>query len=248
MSDRLRGAPEGTTKTSHPIGAYAKWVEEIARLRAAFGAPVIALTGDRGGITASALRTALGGIERTGLIDWRDGAPRQLRDGLMDPPAAATALIVVVDPAVVKRAGAAARALAPDVMLYAGGIDPAICFETMERLGSPEAVVLDRDDPRHGQCLDTLRTLPRLRCVDYGRHAGADVRLIDCQLYTSCSSASVRIGRDVFDLCMGAPGLAFIDAALATLATVRVLGGDVTGAASRFAAGPDAHQTATTGN
>lgn len=239
MSDRLRGVPDGATKTIHPIGAYAKWVEDIARLRAAFGAPVIALAADHVGIAASALRTALGGIERTGLIDWRGGAPRHLRDGLIDLPAATAALVVIIDPVTVKRAGAAARALAPDAMLCADGIDPAICFETMERLGGPGALVLNRDDPLHGQCLQALGALPRLHCIDFGRHARAGARLIDCHLYTTCSAISVRIGRETLDLCIGAPGPALVAAVLAALATVRVLGGDLAGAAARFATAPN---------
>lgn len=236
MSDRLTTPQRGI----HPMGRDAKWIEAIASLRAGFAAPVVALAHDPMDRAAGALRTALGGVERVGLIDWRAGDPRDLRDGLVDQPASTAALIVRIDPATLPMAGPSARALVPDALLFMDGIDPGTCYDTVERLGGADALVLHRDDPRHALCLTALGTFTGIRAFNFGSHRDSSVRLIDCQLYTTCSAVSAQIGREVMDLCIGAPGPDRVAAALAALAVVRALGGDVAAAAARFAGAEDA--------
>jgi hypothetical protein len=163
---------------------------------------------------------------------------------LLDLAADTGALAVQIDPDTLKGAGPFSRALAPDVVLFARGIDPALCLEMVERLGEAEAIILDRDDPRYAGCLEALEDVRGVRALSFGTNRDAAVRLIDCQLYTTCSAVQIQSGRLAFDFCIGAPGPHRVSAALAALTTVKALGGDLATAAGRFAGADEAEANA----
>jgi len=230
MSDRRTSA----VRRAHPIGREAKWIDAIAALRADFRAPVALTIGAPGGPFADALAAALGGARPAPVVDWRLAGPKVLKAAFEDAPDDASALILAVEIAALRRGAAHARALDPEVVLFEECVDPSLALETVERLGRVGAVVLNADDPRCIGCLAALHEVPRLRVAAYGRGQGAAVRILDAQLYTTCSAARVQVGRESFDMSIGAPGFERLDAALAALAAVKALGGDVAAASARF--------------
>lgn len=230
MSDR-RKSPQRRT---HPLGREAKWIEAIAALRADFRAPVALTIGAPTGPSADALAAALGGARPAPVVDWRLAGPKVLKAAFEEAPEDAPAIVLAAEIAALRRGAAHARALDPDVVLFEECVEPALALETIERLGRVGAVVLAADDPRCTGCIAALQEVPGLRVVSYGRAQGASVRILDAQLYTTCSAASIQVGRESFDMSIGAPGFERLDAALAALAAVKALGGDLTTASARF--------------
>ncbi|MEQ8603528.1 MAG: hypothetical protein RIB45_09420 [Marivibrio sp.] len=230
MSDRRASR----TRRTHPIGREAKFIEAIAALRAGFQAPVALTIGAPDGPFADALAAALGGARPAPVVDWRLAGPKVLKAAFEDAPDDAPALVLAAEIAALRRGAAHARALDPDVVLFEECVDPSLALETVERLGRVGAVVLNADDPRCTGCLAALEDVPGLRVAAYGRRPGAAVRVLDAQFYTTCSAACLQVGRDSFDMSIGAPGFERLDAALAALTAVKALGGDVAAASARF--------------
>ena len=73
------------------------------------------------------------------------------------------------------------------------------------------------------------------RILSFGESEGADVRLVDCSLYATCSAVTARIGTETFDFCLAQPGKHWVMNALGVLAMVKALGGDLGVAAAQFA-------------
>jgi len=219
------------------MGLDAAQIEDIASLREAFKGPVIAILGDADARHVSAAEMALGSPGDVGVIDWRIPDPDDLQRDLAALPGDIGALLVRLDANWLKTAGPCPRSLCPDVVIFADGVDPAIGFDMIERLGGARTVILPQDDPRHGPCVEAMSGIKGLSLFTHGRARTASVRLLDCQLYTTCSALSVQIGRTIHDICIGAPGMARVQATLAALVALKALGGDIEQACLRFAGG-----------
>ncbi|MDW3204068.1 MAG: UDP-N-acetylmuramoylalanyl-D-glutamyl-2,6-diaminopimelate--D-alanyl-D-alanine ligase [Alphaproteobacteria bacterium] len=104
-------------------------------------------------------------------------------------------------------------------------------FDGMEPNGT---AVLFRDSPLYDRLAAKAEAADVHRILSFGSHEGADIRLIDSSLHAACSAATVRIGNDTFDYCIGAPGLHWVMNSLAVLAAVKALGEDPVAAAATF--------------
>ncbi|MCR9221408.1 MAG: hypothetical protein NXI21_14375 [Alphaproteobacteria bacterium] len=240
MSDRRRTP----SRSAHPLGREAETVDQAISLRDGFAAPVVAIAGDRAGGASTALVAALAAALGVGApvprIDWTDGAPDAFLQGMRDAPGTAAALLLAIDAERLRRAGAHTRAARPDAVLFVGGIDPAPALEAVDALGGARAVVLDQEDPRTPDCIQALAGVKGLRVLQVGRGREAAVRLVEAQLYTTCSAVTVSVGRETLDFCIGTPGLDAIEAAVSALAVVKAVGGDPAASTTRFARAADA--------
>ncbi|WP_421875321.1 UDP-N-acetylmuramoylalanyl-D-glutamyl-2,6-diaminopimelate--D-alanyl-D-alanine ligase [Pacificispira sp.] len=104
-------------------------------------------------------------------------------------------------------------------------------FDGMEPNGT---AILFRDSPLFGRLSAKAEAADVRRILSFGTDADADVRLVDSSLHASCSAATVRIGNDTFDYCIGAPGIHWVMNSLAVLAAIKALGEDPVAAAATF--------------
>lgn len=95
--------------------------------------------------------------------------------------------------------------------------------------------ILFRDNPHYERLRRHADAAGVGRILTFGEHEDADIRLLDCSLHTSCSAASVQIGSQTFDYCIGAPGRHWVMNSLAVLSAVRALGLDPVAASATFA-------------
>lgn len=105
-------------------------------------------------------------------------------------------------------------------------------FDGMEPNGT---AILFRDSPLYDRLAAKAAAAGVRKILSFGCHENADIRLVDSSLHSACSAATVRIGNETLDYCIGAPGLHWVMNSLAVLAAVKALGEDPVGAAATFA-------------
>ncbi|HVR68195.1 MAG TPA: CapA family protein [Verrucomicrobiae bacterium] len=86
--------------------------------------------------------------------------------------------------------------------------------------------VINRDIAMYDQVLERARRFEAPRIVTYGRHAGADIRLLDFELHGEYSRARAVVHGEEIEYEVPVPGSAMIANSLAMLAAVEAVGAD----------------------
>lgn len=95
--------------------------------------------------------------------------------------------------------------------------------------------ILNRDNPFFEHLRAKAEAASVGRVLSFGEAEDANIRLINCDLHTSCGAATVAMDGRTLDYCVGAPGKHWVLNTLAVLAAVRALGLDPVDAAASFA-------------
>jgi UDP-N-acetylmuramoyl-tripeptide--D-alanyl-D-alanine ligase len=97
------------------------------------------------------------------------------------------------------------------------------------------AAVLNRDNPFFARLAKAARQRGIDRTVDFGEHAEAAIRLLDCRLGETASAVTASVMGEVLDYTIALPGRHWVMNSLAVLGAVKAVGGDVGAAAATFA-------------
>jgi UDP-N-acetylmuramoyl-tripeptide--D-alanyl-D-alanine ligase len=101
-------------------------------------------------------------------------------------------------------------------------------FSGIEPGGS---AVLNRDSGYFEKLSADAKRAGVSQIVSFGQHAESDVRIEQAVFHGNCTCMSVRVLGETMTLKLGVPGAHMAQNALAVLATVKLLGGDLTRAA-----------------
>jgi UDP-N-acetylmuramoyl-tripeptide--D-alanyl-D-alanine ligase len=97
-------------------------------------------------------------------------------------------------------------------------------FEGLEPNGY---ALLNRDDSRWKLLTGLAREAGVTHVVGFGENGRAQIRLTKCELHADHSLISVKIGSEVFEVRVGAPGRHIVQNALAVLGTAKLVGADM---------------------
>lgn len=97
------------------------------------------------------------------------------------------------------------------------------------------AAVLNRDNPFYARLAESARKRGITRIIDFGEHAEAAIRLLDCRLGETASAVTASVMGEVLDYTIALPGRHWVMNSLAVLGAVKAVGGDVGAAAATFA-------------
>ncbi|HEX3500467.1 MAG TPA: UDP-N-acetylmuramoylalanyl-D-glutamyl-2,6-diaminopimelate--D-alanyl-D-alanine ligase [Stellaceae bacterium] len=97
------------------------------------------------------------------------------------------------------------------------------------------AAVLNRDNPFFARLAKAARRRGISRTIDFGEHAQAAIRLLDCRLGEAASAVTASVMGEVLDCTIALPGRHWVMNSLAVLGAVKAVGGDVGAAAATFA-------------
>jgi UDP-N-acetylmuramoyl-tripeptide--D-alanyl-D-alanine ligase len=97
------------------------------------------------------------------------------------------------------------------------------------------AAVLNRDNPFFARLADAARQRGIGRTIDFGEHAEAAIRLLDCRLGETASAVTASVMGEVLDYTIALAGRHWVMNSLAVLGAVKAVGGDVGAAAATFA-------------
>jgi UDP-N-acetylmuramoyl-tripeptide--D-alanyl-D-alanine ligase len=120
-------------------------------------------------------------------------------------------------------------------------------MKTLENIAKAKAEILEGLPdgggvavlPRDSEFFDLLREcageLGVSRILSFGEHKNADIRLLECSLYSRCSAVSALIRGEPLEYCLALPGKHWVLNSLAVLAAVVGLDADPIVAARSFA-------------
>ena len=147
----------------------------------------------------------------------------------MNHPGEIAALTRLVEPevAVITTVVAAHLGFFPSVEAIADA--KAEIFEGMSPTG---VAVLNVDNPHYHRLAAAARARGVSRILGFGEGAGADVRLIDCHLYSTASAVTAQVRGEILDYCLSLPGRHWVLNSLAVMAAVKAAGGDLSVAAA----------------
>jgi UDP-N-acetylmuramoyl-tripeptide--D-alanyl-D-alanine ligase len=97
------------------------------------------------------------------------------------------------------------------------------------------AAVLNRDNPFYARLAKAARKRGITRIIDFGEHAQATIRLLDCRLGETASAVTASVVGEELDYTIALPGRHWVMNSLAVLGAVKAVGGDVGAAAATFA-------------
>jgi len=97
------------------------------------------------------------------------------------------------------------------------------------------AAVLNRDNPFFARLAKAARRRGIGRIIEFGEHAQAAVRLLDCRLGATASAVTASVMGEVLDYTIALPGRHWVMNSLAVLGAVKAVGGDVGAASAAFA-------------
>lgn len=95
--------------------------------------------------------------------------------------------------------------------------------------------VLNRDNPHFARLVGHARTQGIQTILSFGRGAGADARLLDCQLHADNSLLTAEFFGQSLQFTIGAPGLHYAMNALGTLLAAQAAGASLTECATALA-------------
>ena len=107
--------------------------------------------------------------------------------------------------------------------------------EIFEGVTTGGTAVLPRDSEFFSDLAERARDAGVMRILGFGEHAQADVRLLECSLYSRCSAVSALIRGEPLEYCLALPGKHWVINSLAVLAAVAALDADPIPAARSFA-------------
>ena len=107
--------------------------------------------------------------------------------------------------------------------------------EIFEGMGPEGTAVLNRDNPHFERLAAKARAAGLDRIVGFGRHAGAEARLLDCALEATGSRVDAEILGERLHYTIALPGSHWVMNSLAVLATAAAVGADVVRAAVELA-------------
>jgi UDP-N-acetylmuramoyl-tripeptide--D-alanyl-D-alanine ligase len=93
------------------------------------------------------------------------------------------------------------------------------------------AAVLNCDSPYFGKLVNEAKRAGVSNIVGFGQNAKADVRMVQSVLHSNCTCMTVDVMGERMTLKLGVPGSHMAQNALAVLATVKLLNGDLAKAA-----------------
>ena len=99
--------------------------------------------------------------------------------------------------------------------------------EIMEGLGKDGYLLLNRDNEKYGWLKKHAGEVGLKQVYSFGENAKANYRLLDCQLLPDCSTITVGIRSEKFDVRIGAPGRHLVQNALAVIGAVHLAGADL---------------------
>lgn len=121
-------------------------------------------------------------------------------------------------------------------------------FDTLEDIARAKAeifsgldggiAIINRDTEHFELLADSALATGAARVVSFGRHADADMRLIECLSDTTGNTVDARWHGSSLNFRVGQPGVHWAYNSLAVLATVDALGGDMAAAAAALASLP----------
>ncbi len=97
------------------------------------------------------------------------------------------------------------------------------------------AAVLNRDNPHFARLADAAGRAGITRIVDFGRHADAQVRLLEARMVGSCTHLHAQVGDSFVQYVLTVPGSHWWMNSLCVLAAVLAVGADVGRAARSLA-------------
>jgi UDP-N-acetylmuramoyl-tripeptide--D-alanyl-D-alanine ligase len=107
--------------------------------------------------------------------------------------------------------------------------------EIFDGIEAGGAAVLNRDNPFYARLAKAARKRGITRIIDFGEHAQAAIRLLDCRLGETASAVTASVMGEVLDYTIALPGRHWVMNSLAVLGAVKAVGGDVAAAAATFA-------------
>lgn len=107
--------------------------------------------------------------------------------------------------------------------------------EIFEGLRPGGAAVLPRDNPHYGQLVSRAEAAGVARVVSFGHDTTADARLLECEVHPDKSEVAAEVAGTAHSFTIAVPGMHWVSNALAVLAAVHAVGGDVFLAAQALA-------------
>ena len=147
----------------------------------------------------------------------------------MNHPGEIAALARLVEPHV-----AVITTIAPAHLGYFPSVEAiaAAKAEIFEGMSSMGAAVLNADNPHFDRLAAVARARGLRRILGFGEHPRAEVRLIDCHLYSTASAVTAAVMGEIVDYCLSVPGRHSVINSLAVMAAVKAADGDVSAAAA----------------
>ena len=107
--------------------------------------------------------------------------------------------------------------------------------EIFDGIEAGGAAVLNRDNPFYARLAKAASKRGITRIIDFGEHAQAAIRLLDCRLGETASAVTASVMGEVLDYTIALPGRHWVMNSLAVLGAVKAVGGDAGAAAATFA-------------
>jgi UDP-N-acetylmuramoyl-tripeptide--D-alanyl-D-alanine ligase len=92
--------------------------------------------------------------------------------------------------------------------------------------------VLNADNPHFGRLAEAARARGVTYIVGFGESPDAQVRLVDCHLYSTASAVTALVMGEIVDYCVSLPGRHWVINSLAVMAAVQAAGADISIAAA----------------
>ncbi len=99
--------------------------------------------------------------------------------------------------------------------------------EIFDGLRPGGAAVLPRDNPHYGQLVSRAEAAGVARVVSFGHDTSADARLLECEVHPDKSEVTAEVAGKPYSFTIAVPGMHWVSNALAVLAAVHAVGGDV---------------------
>ena len=106
--------------------------------------------------------------------------------------------------------------------------------EIFQGMSPQGTAVLPRDDRFYERLVEKAAAAGLTKILSFGRHEKADARLINADLYETCSAVQAELRGKPVDFCLAQPGAHWVTNALAVLSAITALGADPVTAAAEL--------------
>ncbi|WP_421706937.1 UDP-N-acetylmuramoylalanyl-D-glutamyl-2,6-diaminopimelate--D-alanyl-D-alanine ligase [Algihabitans sp.] len=106
--------------------------------------------------------------------------------------------------------------------------------EVFQGMSPQGTAVLPRDDRFYERLVGKAAAAGLTKILSFGRHEEADARLINADLYETCSAVQAELRGKPVDFCLAQPGAHWVTNALAVLSAITALGADPVTAAAEL--------------